>query len=146
MLESANITNLNGITYFAQDSSQSDTDDEFGCGDILRPRHHDYEMFVMGFYYFFVLQDPFIMQFLDFQGMKCNKDLKNFKFSVMQDTITFRRDFMFQWVTTMVNLEVFESTAMFGKEYTNALQFNIQRLYYENLKQAKDLVSVKVSA
>jgi hypothetical protein len=100
----------------------------------------------MGFYYFFVLQDPFIMQFLDFQGMKCNKDLKNFKFSVMQDTITFQRDFMFQWVTTMVNLEVFESTAMFGKEYTNALQFNIQRLYYENLKQAKDLVSVKVSA
>ena len=78
--------------------------------------------------------------------MKCNKDLKNFKFSVMQDTITFQRDFMFQWVTTMVNLEVFESTAMFGKEYTNALQFNIQRLYYENLKQAKDLVSVKVSS
>ncbi len=52
-------------------------------------------MFVMGFYYFFVLQDPFIMQFLDFQNMKCNKDLKNFKFSVMQDTITFQRDFMF---------------------------------------------------
>ena len=53
---------------------------------------------------------------------------------------------MFQWVTTMVNLEVFESTAMFGKEYSNALQFNIQRLYYENLKQAKDIVNAKVSA
>lgn len=53
---------------------------------------------------------------------------------------------MFQWVTTMVNLEVFESTAMFGQEYSNALQFNIKRLYYENLKNAKDLVHIKVTA
>ncbi len=83
LLESAHITDLNGITYFAQDSSRSESDDEFGCGDISRPRHHDYEMFIMGFYYFFVLQDPFIMQFLDFQSMRCSKELKNFKFSVM---------------------------------------------------------------
>lgn len=53
---------------------------------------------------------------------------------------------MFQWVTTMVNLDVFESTAILGKEYSNALQFNIQRLYYENLKMARDLNLQKVSA
>ena len=46
----------------------------------------------------------------------------------------------------MVNLDVFESTAMFGKEYSNALQFNIQKLYYENLKMARDLSNEKVSA
>jgi len=44
----------------------------------------------------------------------------------------------------MVNLDVFESTAMFGKEYSNALQFNIQRLYYENLKMARDLINEKI--
>ncbi len=46
----------------------------------------------------------------------------------------------------MVNLDVFESTAMFGKEYSNALQFNIQKLYYENLKMARDLINEKVNS
>lgn len=77
--------------------------------------------------------------------MKLRKQLKDFKLSLMQDTITFQRDFMLQWVTTMVNLDVFESTAIFGDEYSNALQYNIQKLYYDNFKQAKDIVNEKVS-
>ena len=43
------------------DSDNSSSDDEFSGG---RPKSHDYETFLFGFFYFFVLQDPFVRKYL----------------------------------------------------------------------------------
>ena len=37
-----------------------DGDSTFLGDGANRPKSHDYEMFIYGFFYFFILQDPFI--------------------------------------------------------------------------------------
>lgn len=43
------------------DADQSfEGDNQFTGHGANRPKSHDYETFIYGFFYFFVLQDPFI--------------------------------------------------------------------------------------
>ena len=88
----------------------------------------------MGFYYFFVVQDPFILQYLDIQSIKYAKDLKQFRTQILKDMVTFQTEYQFYWVQTMLSLDLFKNTIMFGKEYSNGIAYNMHSLYYENLR------------
>ena len=37
----------------------------------------------------------------------------------------------------MTDLEIFESSSKFGKDYSNGLQYILHKLYYDNLKSAQ---------
>ena len=60
----------------SQDSENGDSETQFSSHGASRPRSHDYEAFILGFFYFFVLQDPFIRQFLELKSLGHKTSLK----------------------------------------------------------------------
>lgn len=80
------------------ESSNSDNNDLFGGdpGFIGQKRSpiDDYEVFLFGFFYFFVLQDPLINQYLNL----LNGETAKSNLSVLQDLHMFNSNYLVQWV------------------------------------------------
>ena len=69
----------------------------------------DYEVFLNGFFYFFILQDPFIRNYLNLHYEPTNAQQED----ILSDLKFFQENYMLQWVQIMVNLEIFQSTSHF---------------------------------
>lgn len=58
---------------YSSSSSDEDSDQSFDEGftshGATRPKSHDYEMLICGFFYFFILQDPFVRQYLELRSI-----------------------------------------------------------------------------
>ncbi len=89
-----NSEDSNGITKF---SAESDVDDFCSeseseiSGKSAPLKHHNYEVFIMGFFYFFVLQDPFIIQYLDQKNIKFDSEVKAYKNNLLEDIQIFQK-------------------------------------------------------
>jgi hypothetical protein len=98
-------------------SSSSDSDVE--TSNLSEHRLNEYEMFLNGFYYFFLLQDPFIRNYLNLRYSPTMHQQED----ILSDLKFFQDNCMLSWVQVMIKLEVFQSTAQF--QWSNALSFCI---------------------
>ena len=87
----------------ALDSDTSDIDQQTQD----RSKVEDYEVFLHGFFYFFLLQDPFIRNYLDIKY----DPTKKMQEEIISDLNFFQENYMLQWVQIMVKMEIFQSSA-----------------------------------
>jgi hypothetical protein len=74
------------------------SDSESDIHNISDSKLSDYDMFLHGFFYFFILQDPFIRNYLNLRY----EPLINLHDDVLSDLKFFQENFMLQWVQIMV--------------------------------------------
>ena len=88
------------VSYDFQYGKDSDSDDSDGKDfDPMfvgqrRPQSDDHETFLYGFFYFFLLQDPNINQYVNLAFQPCIEKQK----SMLEDLDFFNQNYLLQWV------------------------------------------------
>lgn len=108
-------------------SNVNDTETRFTSHGASRPPAHDYEIFVAGFFYFFVLQDPFVRYFLQLSNIFdsfSDPNILLFRRNLLEDSKVFTDHYLLQWVQCMISIGGFDSpTAELGNDYSPALAY-----------------------
>lgn len=74
---------LGVTTFFDVNSNDEGSDNDLQ--NRQETRQNNYEMFVMGFFYFFILQDPFVLQYLTQKYIPYEDDLFIFIQNLLED-------------------------------------------------------------
>ena len=89
---------------------------DIGFSNKAQHTRLEHESFILGFFYFFVLQDPLLSKYLTHAHS-----------SSLEDLALWQAQYRPAWVFQMVSLDVFESTTQCLGQYSNGLSYLIHK-------------------